>query len=192
MAGVARKIRRMRGAALLGDLVIIAVGIIIALVLVRIGFIDSLINSVKEYNIIACFLAGIFFTSAFTLAPASVALARLAEYVPVHSVALWGGLGALCGDLILFFFIRDRFYNDLVKAIKPSMRHHIFRSFHLGFLKWISPLVGALIIASPLPDELGIALLGVSKIKLSFLIPISLFMNILGIYLLLGFVNFFF
>lgn len=178
--------------ALVYDLIIIAVGIFVALVLAKVGFIDYLISIVGNYHVLASFIAGIFFTSAFTLAPASVALVRIAEYAPIETIALWGGLGALCGDLVLFFFIRDRFYNDLIKAIKPSVRHHIFRSFHLGFLKWLAPLVGAAVIASPLPDELGIALLGMSKIKLSFLIPISLAMNILGIYLLLGFVNVFF
>lgn len=187
-----KKYGRQSAHALIYDLIIISVGIIAALFLAKVGFIDKAIDFLQDFHIVASFLAGMFFTSAFTLAPASVALARIAEYAPVHTIALWGGLGALCGDLILFFFIKDRFYDDLMKALKPKIRHHIFRSFHLGFLKWLSPLVGAVIIASPLPDELGVALLGVSKVKLAVLAPISFVMNVLGIYILLGFVNIFF
>ena len=96
----------------------------------------------------------------------------------------------MCGDLILFFFIRDRFYNDIVNSIKPKTIKHILRSFHFGFLKWIAPIVGALIIASPLPDEFGIALLSMSKVKTAVLMPVSFIMNALGIYLLITFASF--
>ncbi len=187
-----RRLSRMRGAALAGDLFIIAIGIFIAYILVRLGAVDFFVNAVHGYHAVASFIAGIFFTSAFTLAPASIALSRIAETAPISSVALWGALGALVGDMILFFFVKDKFYDDLIKAIKPSVRHHIFRSFHLGFLKWLSPVIGALIIASPLPDELGIALLGASKVKLSVLVPIAFVMNMIGICLLLGLVHIFF
>lgn len=167
----------------------IAVGIIIAIIFVKTGILDILINAVKDYYMLASFIAGIFFTSIFTLAPASIALVHIAETSPIGPVVLWGALGAMCGDLILFFFIRDRFTEDLKRTIRPSTMHHILHSFHFGFLKWLAPLIGALIIASPLPDEIGISLLGMSKVKTTLLIPISFVMNMLGIYVLLGFVH---
>ncbi len=180
---------RKNAHALIYDIVIIAIGILIAVLLSKFGIIDFIVSSIDGYYIVASFIAGIFFTSAFTLAPSSVALARIAMHAPLMDVAIWGGLGAMCGDLILFFFIRDRFYDDLVKTVKPKTMKHIIKSFHFGFLRWISPIVGAFIIASPLPDEFGIALLGMSKVKVAVLIPISLAMNILGIYLLVIFAS---
>ena len=102
----------------------------------------------------------------------------------MFTVILWGALGALSGDIILFFFIRDRFADDLKNSLKPSFVRHIARSFHFGFLKWLAPILGAVVIASPLPDELGLTLLGLSKTRLAFLVPISFVMNALGIYLL--------
>ncbi len=173
--------------ALIHDIVMIAIGIAIAIFLSKIGAIDILVNALRDYYIFASFFAGIFFTSAFTLAPASISLIHIAQSAPAHSVIFWGGLGAMCGDMILLFFIKDRFAKDIMSAIKPSKMRHILRSFHFGFLKWLSPILGALIIASPLPDEFGIALLGLSKVKLGVLIPITLLMNMLGIYLLIQF-----
>lgn len=175
------------GSALMHDVVMIAFGIAIAVILSKVGVIDFLVSSFKDYYIVASFVAGIFFTSAFTLAPASIALVHIAQSSPIHGVALWGGLGAMCGDLILFFFIRDRFAGDLMKAIKPSTLRYLLRSLHFGFLKWLSPVLGALIIASPLPDEFGITLLGMSKVRLIVLMPVALVMNMLGIYLLIQF-----
>lgn len=163
------------------DLLLIIIGFGCAILLSRIGALDAIITFLGD-GIIASFVAGIFFTSAFTLGPASIALNHITSYTPLHTVALWGGLGALCGDLILFFFIRDRFTADLMHAFKPSFVKHVFRSLHFGFLKWLSPIIGALIIASPLPDEFGIMLMGMTKTRLAVLVPVSFVMNVVGIY----------
>lgn len=174
--------------ALMKDIGFIFIGVFIALVLVKTGALEGLL-SVFGSGIFASFVAGIFFTSVFTIAPSSVVLAGLAESVPIHSIAIWGALGALCGDIILFFFIKDRFAEDLRRSLKPSFLKHIFSSFHLGFMKWLSPVLGALIIASPLPDELGLTLMGMSKVRLAILIPVSFAMNAVGIYALLLLTN---
>ena len=163
------------------DLIFILIGAIVAVTMVQTGLLDTLLDLVGRSGASA-FLAGIFFTSAFTIAPASIALARIAAAAPLQAVALWGALGAMCGDLIIFFFIRDRFADDLVHSLKPSIARHILNSFHLGFLKWLSPILGALIIASPLPDEFGLTLLGLSKTRVAILMPISFIMNWLGIW----------
>ncbi len=183
------KKNRKNGYAFVWDIVIIAIGIILAFVLSKIGAIDAMVSGLRDYSILASFIAGLFFTSAFTLAPASIALVNIAGHTPVHTVALWGALGAMCGDLILLFFIKDKFFNDLINVLKSSKVKHILHSFHFGFLKWLSPLVGALIIASPLPDEFGIALMGISKVKVWLIMPVAFIMNALGIYALIGFAN---
>jgi hypothetical protein len=175
--------RRQAQAQLIRDIFYILVGIGIAITLSRSGALDDILYLVGS-GAIASFVAGIFFTSAFTIAPASVAMAHLVETTPVGTVVLWGALGALCGDLLLFFFIRDRFVDDLKRSLKPSFTKHILHSFHFGFLKWLAPLLGAAIIASPLPDELGLTLMGLSKTRLVLLVPVSFIMNALGIYLL--------
>lgn len=181
--------KKKSGYALLFDVIIIAIGILVAYVLSELGIIDALVYSLRDYSAVASFIAGIFFTSTFTIAPASVALAHIGSYAPLSVVAIWGALGAMCGDLILFFFIRDRFAEDLKSAFNMKKIHHFFHSFHFGFLKWLSPIIGALLIASPLPDEFGISLLGMSKIKATLLMPISYCMNVLGIVCIVGFAN---
>ena len=170
------------------DLLLIAIGAIVGIILSRIGLIDWLV-AILGGNVLASFIAGIFFTSAFTIAPATVGLAHLAGSLPAGTIALWGALGAVCGDLVLFFYIRDRFADDVMQSMRPSLVKHIVNSFHLGFLKWLSPIIGALIIASPIPDEFGLALMGLSKTRLSVLIPVSFAMNMLGIYLIIWFAH---
>ena len=173
---------------LLKDLFFILTGAVIAIALAKSGWLDVILAFLGSVPV-ASFIAGIFFTSAFTIAPSSVALSHLIESSSLLTVALWGALGALCGDLILFFFIRDRFAEDLQHSLKPSLLKHIMSSFHLGFMKWLAPILGAFIIASPLPDELGLTLMGLSRVRLAVLIPVSFIMNALGIYALVWFAH---
>ena len=171
---------------LVKDLFFVIIGAVTALILSDLGIIDRII-ALFGNNEVASFVSGIFFTSIFTIAPASVALGHISTHAPGYVVALWGALGAVCGDLILFYFIKDRFADDVMNSFKSVFTRHFFASFHVGFFKWLSPLLGALIIASPLPDEFGITLLGLSKTRTAVLIPISFIGNILGIYLIIWF-----
>jgi len=51
------------------------------------------------------------------------------------------------------------------------------------FFTWLIPIAGAFIIASPLPDEIGISLMGLSKVKNWHFILITFLLNAIGIFL---------
>jgi hypothetical protein len=138
----------------------------------------------QEGKIIGSFLSGVFFTSAFTIAPAAIALAVLAKTTPIFVLAFCGACGAALGDTILFFFIRDKFADDLEAALHHYHDKKLTRFFHRKFFRWLTPLVGAVVIMSPLPDELGITMLGVAKIRSWAFVAISFTMNFLCILLL--------
>jgi glycerol uptake facilitator-like aquaporin len=171
---------------LLKDFFLIILGVCLALIATKSGLIDFLVDMFGG-GIGAIFVAGLFFTSAFTIAPAAVALVHLSKTFSVIDLVVVGALGAMVGDLIIFFFFRDKFAKDLLSSLKPSLLHHVVKTFHFGFLKWLGPIIGALIIASPLPDELGLALMGISKTRSYILVPLSFIMNMLGIYSILYF-----
>jgi uncharacterized membrane protein YdjX (TVP38/TMEM64 family) len=51
------------------------------------------------------------------------------------------------------------------------------------------PIIGALIIISPFPDEIGIGLMGLSKIKKWQFMLISFALNSLGIFIIVALAN---
>lgn len=165
------------------DGVAVAFSILFAWFLISSGILASLLAATDVGKIFESFIVGIFFTSAFTLAPAAIFLAELSQNISPWTVALFGALGAMCGDLILFLFIRDRLAEDIKGLFPKRAVRHFLNSFHLGFWKWLSPILGALIIASPLPDEFGVSLLGLSKVRIAILLPVAFVMNFLGILL---------
>lgn len=170
------------------DLAIIVISILIALMLVKTKVLSSIFVSTAEWGLIGSFIAGLFFTSVFTTAPAIVTLGEIANSGSLFLTALFGAMGALIGDLIIFRFVRDRLGEHIFEALKHGSFLKRLRHFlRLKYFRWFTFMVGGLIIASPLPDELGIGLLGFSKMKTTKFIPLSLIFNFIGI-LAIGFV----
>lgn len=168
------------------DAVSIAVSILLAWFLISSGIIADVLLVSDAGKIAQSFIAGLFFTSAFTIAPSVVFLASLSETTPVFAVAFFGALGAMCGDLVIFLFIRDRLAEDIKSLFRKKTVRRFLNSFHFGFWKWLAPILGGFIIASPLPDEFGLTLFGLSRTRIALLLPIAFVMNFLGILAVAG------
>jgi hypothetical protein len=163
------------------DLLIIAVSIAAAVTFAVSGAAERTLAAAAEGTVlIGGFIAGIGFTSTFTTAPATVVLGELARYNHPLLVAVIGGAGALIGDLIIFRFFRDRIAADFGALIGTSTGR--LRTLAASpIIRLTLPLLGALIVASPLPDELGLALLGLARLRTAAFIPLSFLLNTAGI-----------
>lgn len=175
---------------LLQDSLIIIFSILVAIILIKTHVLISLLQSTQNYELFGSFFAGLFFTSIFTTAPSIIALAEISQIQPIFYVAFFGALGALAGDLIIFQFVRDRLSEHLLGLMKHKIDGaKVTLKHHLKFLKWISFFIGGLIIASPLPDEIGIGLLGLSKMNMKWFIPVAFLGNFFGILMIALFAN---
>jgi len=164
------------------DLAFVGISIVVAVALVKSDALVGVLTSSRELEYLGSFLAGLFFTSIFTTAPAIVTLGELAQANGIVATAAFGAFGALAGDLIIFRFIRDGLSEHLAILIATRGRKRTAkRVFTLRIFRWLTFLVGGLIIASPLPDELGVGMLGLSKMRLAVFIPLSLLFNFIGI-----------
>ncbi len=169
---------------LLRDIILIVGSITATVLIVRLGIFDRFVSVSEEMKYIGSFVSGMFFTSLFTIAPAAVALSKISETAAPLTVALWGGLGAMVGDLIIFLFIRDSLSNDVVELIKKPQYKKLISLFKLRIFRWLIPLFGALVIISPLPDELGLAMMGFSKVPTIVMVPLTFILNVIGILLI--------
>lgn len=179
--------RKRKVLPLVFDFCIIALSVMFALWLIRSGTVAALLSLTKDLGYISSFVSGLFFTSAFTTAPAMVALGEVSRVSGVFPNALFGALGAVVGDLVIFYFIRDHFAEH-IRALLHRKRTGVNVP---GFVRpkifrWFTFLVGGAIIASPLPDEIGIGLMGFSKMRVSLFVFFSLIFNFIGILLIGG------
>ncbi len=166
------------------DFLVISFGIIVAILLVKTDVISNLLTATKEIEIISIFVSGMFFTSIFTTAPAVVALAEISLHIDsLLALAFFGGLGAMVVDVILFEFVKNNFSEHIMANIKKKrLRHKLQHIFSSKLFRVFSFVIGGLIIASPLPDELGISLMGLSKTRVSLFMILSFIFNFIGIF----------
>jgi len=128
-------------------------------------------------------LIGIFFVCIFTAAPSLILLYELSLKFDPLLVALVAGLGAMAGDYLILFLLRDKIFEE----IKPLFKNKFLTGFiHSPYFSWTLPIIGAAIIASPFPDEIGIGFMGLSKVKKWQFILITFILNFLGIYIVVG------
>lgn len=169
------------------DIAIVALSIILALVMVKTNLLEGFLASFSGFESIGSLIAGLFFTSIFTTAPAIVTLGEIAKYGSIINTAFFGAIGAVLGDMIIFQFVRDRLsehFTELMKHEKWWKRVHTI--FKLRYFRWFTFLLGGIILASPFPDELGISLLGMTKMKTRQFVQVSFVFNFIGI-LIIGF-----
>lgn len=169
------------------DLVIVVVSIIAAIYIVRSGAVEHILAMTGDRILLTSLVAGLFFTSVFTTAPAIAVLGSLSHHGNIFLIAAIGAAGAVLGDFILFSFVRNRIAKDasvLLRGKRWRGLRHLLRNRTLHRLL---PIIGAIIVASPFPDEVGLALMGVSKLSVGKFLLIAYCMNALGI-LAIGFV----
>jgi hypothetical protein len=174
---------------LLKDFSLFILGVIFAAILVRVGVLSDFLTATQGVLWLESFIAGIFFTSSFSVAIATVALLDIAHHAPALEVAFCGAIGSMIGDVIIFLFIRNVVTEDATRVIKKSKYKETLSFMHLGLVRLLSLLLGALIIASPLPDELGLGIMGLTKMKAWYVLPIAFAMNFLGILAVIAVAN---
>lgn len=168
--------------SILSDLAIVYASVVFAVLFTQSGALADILLATKSSMIIGSFVSGMFFTSIFTTIPAIVAIGEISVHNSLVVTALVGGLGAVVGDLIIFNFVRDRLSEHIIELLKhQGAGKRIKALFKLKFFRLLTFLAGGFVIASPLPDELGVSLLGFSKMKTRYFVLLSFFFNSIGI-----------
>jgi len=160
--------------------------LIIVLSFIRTPPVQHLIVEFGLLGYSGAFIIGLLFVSVFTVAPATIVLFYLArEYNPLL-VAVFATLGSVIGDYVIFHFLEDGLFVELKPLFIRLFGRHVARLSQGRYTSWLLPVAGAIIIASPFPDEVGIALLGVSHLKTGRFIALVTVLDFIGMLLLVA------
>ena len=152
--------------------------------LMRTEIAHTLLALIGGFGYASAVVIGFFFVSTFTVAPAAIVLFHLAEELNPILLALFAGVGAVMGDVILFRFLKDRVYEELAPLAGKLGGSHLSLLLKTPYFGWFAPVLGAIVIASPFPDELGISLMGLSKINTVQFMALTYVLNVVGILLI--------
>ncbi|HIH10087.1 MAG TPA: hypothetical protein HA254_05470 [Candidatus Diapherotrites archaeon] len=116
----------------------------------------------QQLGYIGTLFAGILFTYGFTAAPATAMFATIAKQQNIFIAAAIGGIGALIGDMLIFKILRHSFKDEIDQLSKERPVAAMGSAIPTSIRGYIMPILGGFIIASPLPDEIGVGMLAAS------------------------------
>jgi len=162
---------------------------VLAYILFSNASVQAFVSNFERFNYFGIFIAGILFSFGFTT-PFAIGFFIVANPSNIYLAAVVGGFGALLSDLLIFKMIRFSFMDEFKRLEKTSAIKEINIILSSRFLSKVKIYFlyafAGIVIASPLPDDLGVVMLaGLSKIKTRTLAVISFIMNSLGILVIL-------
>lgn len=169
------------------NLTYLVIGIIVSTLVFNNSYFHSFLLNLGRLKYLGAFIGGMLFVSTFTVSLGGVILFNLIGNMNPIIIAIIAGIGAIIGNLGIFHMVRKK---SLIEEV-----HHFFHYFgsdrlehliHSKYFSWSLPVIGALIIASPLPDELGVSLMGISHMKTWKFIILSFVLNSIGIFLVIS------
>ena len=169
------------------NLTYFGISIVVGLILLKTPFFREIIFHLENFGYIGAFFGGVLFVSTFTVSIGTALLLLLAETLHPIEIGIIAGIGAVVGDLIIFQYIKNK---GMISEIKHLVEFFggdkIMHLIHTKYFSWTLPVLGAIIIASPLPDELGVGLMGISKLETKQFILLSFTLNAIGIFLVVS------
>ncbi len=165
------------------NIALVLAGILCAWLLSRAEGFHEILLHFGGFGYLGAFVAGLLFVSTFTLPTGYLLLLIFAEKYSAIEIGIIAGLGAVLVDTLIFRSFRGQLVDELKDLDTRFGGSHLKHLLHTKYFSWSLPFLGAIIIASPLPDELGISLLGLSKMNTSQFMVVSFIMNFLGIIL---------
>lgn len=168
---------RKKGVSNFDRWILLIGSIAIAIYLIKTSLITQIISSMGDLQIIGVLISGFLFGFFFSIVPATIALIYFANSMNPFMVAFIAAIGTMIGNILVFKLIRDELPDEIEEIVEEIHLEKIRKSK----FKWIIPGIAGFIIISPLPDELGISLLGASKFKTSTFMLISFVLSFIGI-----------
>jgi len=165
-----------------GKLLIYLAIVIILFALYMNGVLENLIYGLHELEYPGAFVAGMFYTYGMTTPFAITVFAVMAGNMNPFILATLGASGALLSDFIIF----SAFKEEADRIIRISSWKIEISELTDRIGKTATMIIGGVVLISPLPDEVGAAILGIGKETIPQFLAITFIAKFLGILLIAG------
>lgn len=171
-------------------LLVLFITIIIAIIIFDTGKNYKPLNELLiSFRYFGTFISGLLYAYGFTSSPATAILLILSKQQNIIIASLIGGFGAVISDIIIFSFIRHSFIDEinelkkepLIKVITDKIKNILGKKY-----KYVVPGIAGILIATPLPTEIGITMLAsVKNLSTKNFMKIAYLLHSTGILLIL-------
>ena len=132
------------------------------------------------------FLAGVLYPYSFTSVAATAILLIIAKTQNLFYAGIAASFGALLSDLAIFFFVKRSFGDEVQRLSKEPAIHRLCQIIHPRLRVPLVVVLASVLIASPLPTEIGIMLMtSVKKVSTRKFAAIVYVLHVSAIYVIL-------
>lgn len=147
----------------------------------------SYLMHLGKFGFVGALIAGFLCASSFTIAIGALILFEFSKTLNLIELCIIAGIGCMMGDLIILKLFRNGLENEVYSIYEAvDHKHQIVKLFHTKYFSWTLPVIGALIIMSPFPDEIGVSILGLTKMSSKQFILLSFVLDTVGILILVS------
>jgi len=191
------------------NLICLAAGLVAAYFIFSMNSFDFMVFELSSTAYLGILLSGIFYAFSVTTVPATVVFYKLGSSFSPLMIAGIGAFGTMAGDYLIFRFVKSKLMGELRMLtdevgdkifFRNSVFYHIFPFFNLLMSKnfrmaihkigkskaWRTAMIvmAGAVIMLPIPDEIGVAMMGAVKFKTKHFLIMSYVMNFVGIFII--------
>ncbi len=168
---------------------LLILSILVAYVIFKFTNISESVSGLENYKYVGAFIAGILYSFGFSAAFA-VAFFTTISGLNIFIASILGGLGSLLTDMTIFTIIKFSFMDEFnrIKKTRPFLliEKLMEKDLNSRTRRVLLYTIAGFVIASPLPDEIGVTMLsGLTNIKPKAMVIVSIILNTLGIFTIL-------
>lgn len=158
----------------------------LTVLLIDTALVTAILVWFSKAGYLGAFIGGFMLVSSFTAAPGAVLLLSVANNVNLPLAVLVAAVGSSIGDWLILNVINDRIGLELKPVLKKLKIMPVINRLRRGKFRWTVVMIGAFITMLPMPDEFGVALMGLSNFDRKKVLLLCFFLNILGLTMLLA------
>lgn len=149
----------------------------------RLGIVESFAGGFAETNrVIFVFIAGALYSFSFT---AAIAVVLFSNITIVQGDILPLSIIAACGQLLMDVTLLRFLKGFMDEELSDKTKRFVARITNKRPMQFLFQIIGAVIIISPLPEELGLTFLGISHLSYWRILMITYVLDIVGAYLII-------
>jgi hypothetical protein len=172
------------------NLTLTVLSIVLVILLSKNPEFNKLIASVGSLGPLGAFIGGALFVCTFMISLGAIILFGLAKTTSPLEIGVFAAAGAVFTDFVVFRYVKNNLMDEIEELYQDISGHHLKVVVHSKFFGWFLPVLGALILASPLPDEIGVSLMGIAKMNPITFLLLSFVLNGIGIIIAVSLPNF--
>jgi hypothetical protein len=147
------------------------------------GMLERFVLGLHELEYVGAFIAGIFYSYGMTTPLAILAFAVMARAMDPFALAFMGACGAMLSDGFIFSAVKGEVGREIriangISVKVPEARGALGRAALF--------LLGAVVLMSPLPDEVAAVMMGIGRIRAPWFMAIAFVAKFAGVLAIAG------